>query len=305
MTAPLNPAWSHALSAYRSHLADERMLAPHTVRAYLADSTQLAAFCQAFGIADPDEVEPLVLRRHLAALVGGGAARATVARKTASARSLFALLARRGLVTDDPASLLGTPKGERRLPRVLRRDQVDALLAQGDPRTADGLRDRAVLELLYASGARISELVGLDVDTLDLSTGLARLLGKGSKERLVPVGEPACIAVERYLGEGRPLHAAAAQSPVGPALFLDRQGRRLPDRTARATVTAAGERAGVGHVTPHTLRHSYATHLLEGGADIRSVQELLGHAAAGTTQLYTHLSRDHVRSSYDHAHPRA
>lgn len=300
------PAWAHALDAYRSHLTDERMLASHTVRAYLADIVQLATFCAEFGIADPDEVEPLVLRRHLAALVGAGAARATVARKTASTRSFFALLARQGLVPTDPAALLGTPKGERRLPRVLRRDQVERLLLQPDPATADGLRDRAVLELLYASGARVSELVGLDVDALDLTTGIARLHGKGGKDRIVPVGEPACIAVERYLGAGRPVHAAGASHAAGTAaLLLDGRGRRLPDRTAREIVTTAGARAGVGHVTPHTLRHSYATHLLEGGADLRSVQELLGHAAATTTQLYTHLSREHVRSSYDHAHPRA
>lgn len=298
-------SWQGALEVYRSHLAHERMLAAHTVRAYLADAEQLAAFCLDFGIASPDEVEPLVLRRHLAALVASGAARASVARKSASIRSLFALLARRGLVRQDPAAQLGSPKGERRLPRVLRREQVEALLRQPEAATPDGLRDRAVLELLYASGARVSELVGLDADELDLATGIATLHGKGSKDRQVPVGEPACIAAERYLTEGRPVHAAAADGAVTPALLLDRRGRRLPDRAARSIVSAAGVRAGVGHITPHTLRHSYATHLLEGGADIRSVQELLGHAAAATTQLYTHISREHVRSSYDHAHPRA
>lgn len=298
------PRWLGALEAYRDHLAHERMLAVHTVRAYVADVEQLAAFCRSFGIADPSEVEPLVLRRHLAALVGAGAARASVARKTASIRSFFRLLARRGLVTADPAALLSTPKGTRRLPRVLRRDQVEQLLAVPDDTEPDGQRDRAVLELLYGSGARVSELLGLDVDALELTTGSARLHGKGAKERLVPLGEPACIAVERYLTDGRLVHVTA--SPAGtPALLLDRRGRRLPDRTARAIVEEAGRRAGIGHVTPHTLRHSYATHLLEGGADIRSVQELLGHADAATTQRYTHLSRDHVRSSYDNAHPRA
>lgn len=303
--APLPPAWQHALEAYASHLADERMLAAHTCRAYLADAAQLAAFCAGFGIDDPAEVEPLVLRRHLAALVGADYARASTARKAASTRSLFALLARRGLVPGDPAAALGTPRGERRLPRVLTTEQVDALLAACPSTGADGLRDRAVLELLYASGARVSELVGLDVEAFDLATGTARLHGKGSKDRLVPVGEPGCLAVERYLGDGRPEHAAAATGPVPPALLLDARGRRLHDRAARTIVEVAGERAGVGHVTPHTLRHSYATHLLRGGADLRSVQELLGHSSLATTQRYTHLTRDHVRTTYDHAHPRA
>jgi site-specific recombinase XerD len=300
----LPPAWAHALDVFAAHLGEERMLAAHTTRAYLADARQLAVFCAGFGIDDQDEVAPLVLRRHLAALAGEDYARASVARKAASVRSLFRLLARRGLVSGDPAAALGTPKGQRRLPRVLRRDQVDALLAVPDRATPDGQRDAAVLELLYASGARVSELVGLDVDALDLTTGTARLHGKGAKDRVVPLGEPACLAVERYLGDGRLVHAQAAEV-VPPAVLLDRRGRRLGDRAARTLVDRAAVAAGVGHATPHTLRHSYATHLLEGGADLRSVQELLGHAVLATTQLYTHVSRDHVRTSYDHAHPRA
>jgi site-specific recombinase XerD len=301
----LPPAWRHALAAYRSHLTEERMLAGHTSRAYLADAVQLAAFCASFGIDDPDEVEPLVLRRHLAALVGADYARASVARKAASTRSLFALLARHGLVGSDPAASLGTPKGERRLPRVLRLDQVEALLVAPQAGTPEGLRDRALLELLYASGARISELVGLDVDAMDLASATARLHGKGSKDRILPIGDPACDAVERYLADGRPVHAAGAGQAQQPALFLDRRGRRLHDRAARSAVERAGLEAGLGRVTPHTLRHSYATHLLQGGADLRSVQELLGHEALSTTQRYTHLTREHVRTSYDHAHPRA
>jgi site-specific recombinase XerD len=303
----LPPAWVHALDVYRSHLRDERMLAAHTVRSYLSDAVQLAGFCAGFGIDDPDEVEPLVLRRHLAQLGAQGYARASVARKAAAARSFFRLAHRRGLVTGDPAGDLGTPKGQRRLPKVLRRDQVDALLRAPDPTTPVGVRDRALLELLYASGARVAEVVGLELGSLELASGTVRLLGKGSKERVVPVGEPACIAVERYLDSGRPI--LAGRAPVGQprtsALLLNLRGRRLSDRDARTAVQRAGTAAGVGHVTPHTLRHSYATHLLEGGADLRSVQELLGHVATSTTQLYTHVSRDHVRMSYEHAHPRA
>lgn len=305
----LPPAWRHALDAYRSHLEEERMLAAHSTRAYLADAVQLAAFCASFGIDDPDEVEPLVLRRHLAALVGAGYARASVARKAASTRSLFALLTRRGLTASDPAAGLGTPKGERRLPRVLRPEQVAAMLAVPDPSTPEGLRDRALLELLYASGARISELIGLNLDALDLAAATARLHGKGSKDRVVPIGEAACLAVELYLRDGRPALAAGAGSAAGEratsALLLDRRGRRLHDRAARSIVERTATLAGLGHVTPHTLRHSYATHLLQGGADLRSVQELLGHQALSTTQRYTHLTREHVRRSYDNAHPRA
>jgi site-specific recombinase XerD len=300
-------AWRHALDAYRSHLAEERMLASHTIRSYLSDAAQLAAFCADFGIIDPDEVEPLVLRRHLAQLSSQGYARASVARKSAAARSFFRLLHRRGLVESDPARDLGTPKGHRRLPKVLRRDQIDALLGAPDTDSVVGLRDRALLEILYASGARIAEVVGLDLGSIELSVGTVRLLGKGAKERVVPIGEPACMAVERYLDRGRPELAARAPDgePRISALLLNLRGRRLSDRDARTAVERAAVAGGLGHVTPHTLRHSYATHLLEGGADLRSVQELLGHVATSTTQLYTHVSRDHVRMSYEHAHPRA
>jgi site-specific recombinase XerD len=303
----LPPAWLQAIEVYRSHLADERMLAAHTIRSYLSDVVQLAEFCTGFGIVDPDEVEPLVLRRHLAQLSRLGYARASVARKAAAARSFFRLARRRGLVAVDPAGDLGTPKGHRRLPKVLRPDQVQALLAAPDTSSPVGLRDRALLEVLYASGARVAEVVGLDLDAVELTRGTVRLWGKGSKERVVPLGEPACLAVERYLDGGRAALAARARAeqPQSSALLLNLRGCRLSDRAARSAVTRAATAAQLGHVTPHTLRHSYATHLLEGGADLRSVQELLGHVATATTQLYTHVSRDHVRMSYDHAHPRA
>jgi site-specific recombinase XerD len=278
------------------------MLAEHTVLAYARDARQLAGFCSDFGIDDPAEVEPLVLRRYLAALAQEGYARASIGRKAAAIRRLFALLARRALVPADPAQVLGTPKGERRLPRVLTVRQLAQLLDAPDTATPIGLRDRALLELLYASGARVSEAVGLDLDALDLAAATARLLGKGSKERLVPLGEPACLALERYLGEGRSLLLVA---PAEPAIFLNRSGHRRGQRDAREAVDAAARVAGLGHVTPHMLRHSYATHLLEGGADLRAVQELLGHVALSTTQIYTHVSRDHLRSTYEQAHPRA
>lgn len=300
----LPPAWAHAVAVYEVHLRDERMLADLTISAYLRDVRQLAGFCAGFAIDDPDEVEALVLRRWLGALAAESYARTSLARKTAAARTFFALLARRGLIGVDPALQLGTPKVGRRLPKALRRDQVTALLEAPDPTTPTGSRDRAVLELLYSSGARVSELAGLDVDAVELPSATVRLFGKGSKERIVPLGEPACQAVEQWLQQGREQFAAGTKSPP-PALFLSSRGQRLSAHELRAVVRRSAAAAGLGVVTPHTLRHSYATHLLEGGADLRSVQELLGHVALSTTQIYTHISRDHLRSSYDHAHPRA
>lgn len=299
----LPPAWAAALDVLGVHLRDERMLAGHTVAAYLRDARQLAGFCAAHGIAAPSEVEPLVLRRFLAALAEEGYARASLARKSAAVRGLFALLARRGLVLADPAAALGSPKGERRLPKVLTVAQVERLLAAPDASTPTGQRDRALLELLYASGARVSEAVGLDVDAVDLVGATVRLFGKGSKERLVPLGEPACLALERYLGHGRQAQLVAGHG--ASALLLNGRGARLGVRDAREAVERAARAAGLGKVTPHTLRHSYATHLLEGGADLRAVQELLGHVALSTTQIYTHVSREHLRSTYERAHPRA
>ena len=301
----LPPAWTNALDVFGVHITSERMLAGLTVNAYLSDVRQLAGFCADFGIDDPAEVEPLVLRRWLGALASESYARTSLARKTAAARTFFALLLRRELIAADPSLQLSTPKVGRRLPKALRRDQVEALLAVPDPATPKGARDRAALELLYASGARVSELAGLDVDAVDLAGGTVRLFGKGSKERIVPLGEPACVAVERWLSVGREVFATAASASPPPALLLSVRGSRITASELRTVVRNTAAAAGLGSVTPHTLRHSYATHLLEGGADLRSVQELLGHVALSTTQIYTAVSRDHLRSSYDHAHPRA
>lgn len=299
----LPPAWGEAVEIFELHLRDERGLAPATVAAYLRDARQLAGFCAGFGIDDPGEIEPLVLRRHLAALTVEGYSRRSLARKSSALRGLCRLLARRGLVNRDPSALLATPKGSAHLPRVLRRDQVDRLLTAQDQGTPEGLRDAALIELLYASGARVAEAVGLDIDALDLAGRLVRLQGKGDRERIVPLGEPACRELDRWISQGRPA-LARPTTPIG-ALLLGNRGGRLSVRAAYAIVARAGVAAGVGHLTPHTLRHSYATHLLEGGADLRSVQELLGHAALSTTQIYTHVTGEHLRGSYDRAHPRA
>lgn len=299
----LPPAWGEAVEVFERYLRDGRGLAAATVRAYLRDARQLAGFCAGFGIDRPSEIEPLVLRRHLAALTAEGCSRRSLARKAAALRGLFRLLARRGLIDRDPSALLATPKGSAYLPKVLRRDQIDRLLVAQDQGTPEGVRDAALIELLYGSGARVAEAVGLDIAALDLMGRLVRLQGKGNRERIVPLGEPACRAVDRWLSRSRP----ALVRPTTPpgALFLGSRGGRLSARAAYAIVARAGIAAGVGHLSPHTLRHSYATHLLEGGADLRSVQELLGHAALSTTQLYTHVTREHLRGSYDNAHPRA
>lgn len=284
----------------RSHLADERGLSAHTVAAYERDARQLAGFCAAFAIDDPDELTPLVVRRFLAELGRRGYARASLARKAASVRALFGLLSQRGLVATDPTAGLATSRSGRSLPRVLRVDEVERLLAVPDSSPV-GLRDRALLEFLYASGARVSELVGLDDAAVDLDAGSALLFGKGSKERLVPLGEPVRAALARWLTQGRPSLVGGSTTVV----FCAADGRRMDPRTVRRVVERCATVAGLPKVTPHTLRHSYATHLLEGGADLRSVQELLGHAALATTQIYTHVSREQLRSAYEHAHPRA
>lgn len=296
------PAWRAAIVAFEDHLVLQRDASPHTVAAYVRDVADLATFCTDLAIVDPDEVELLVLRRYLADLGERGLARATVARRASTVRTFFRFLARDGRVTRDPAQLLGTPKQGRTLPRVLRPEQVAAVLLAPDPATPTGLRDRALLELLYATGARVSEACGLDLAAVDVPQGLVRLYGKGRKERIVPLGEPSLDALAAYLERARATFCGGVASD---ALFLNGRGDRLGTRDARSVVERAGRAAGVGHVTPHTLRHSYATHLLEGGADLRAVQELLGHASLATTQRYTHLSRGQLVEIHATAHPRA
>lgn len=302
----LPPPWRRALRAFESALAHEQGLRPRSVDAYVRDATQLATWCDGFGIVDPDEVAPLVLRRFLAELRERGLVAASLQRKAAALRSFFSVLRRKGLVEDDPAAGLATPKRGKPLPRALRRDQVDALLTLPDDGSPSALRDRALLELLYASGARISEAVGLDWVDIDLDGGLARLDGKGGKERVVPLGDPAVDALGRWAREGWGDLAGRAHVPrPADAVLLGDRGGRLGPAQAYRIVRRAGIAAGMPSVSPHTLRHCYATHLLEGGADLRTVQELLGHVALSTTQTYTHVTREHLRSTYESAHPRA
>jgi site-specific recombinase XerD len=315
------------LEAFVAHLRDERGLSGHTVAAYRRDMTQFLQFAGRAGVTDPAQVEPLLLRRFLALQRTRGLAAASIARKAAALRSGFRFLARRRLVPDDPAAGLGVPRGPKRLPVVLKPRQVDRLLAGPDPVDPIGLRDRAILELLYATGIRVGELCGLRLGDVDLAADTVLVLGKGGKQRVVPFGEPARVALLDYLVKGRDAmlpgpdqpRPASAQARTGAApapgpdgtgdreaLFFNRRRRPMTQRDVRGMLEryrlAAGAPAGT---SPHTLRHSYATHLLEGGADLRAVQELLGHVALTTTQTYTHVSNERLRRVYEQAHPRA
>lgn len=311
--AALTSAWREAVALLVDHVSGELGRRDNTVAAYRRDAEDVARTCSGWGIDRPSQVDALVLRRYLARLHADGYARSTAARRTSTLRIWFALLARRGVTSVDPAAGLATPKQGRHLPRVLRVDQVTALLEAADGTEPIELRDRALLELLYASGARIGEVCPLAMDAVDLAQQLVRLEGKGGKQRIVPIGDEAVNALRRYLAVGRPQllaeggsgSGAASHLAVSDVVFVTARGASLGVRTAREVVARAARRAGLGHVTPHTLRHSVATHLLERGADLRQVQELLGHASLATTQRYTHLSRGQLREIHTAAHPRA
>ena len=278
----------------------------HTRRAYLGDLRSLFAFLDGRGIG-LDGLSLPILRTWLAAAAGAGAARTTLARRTSAVKAFTAWAMRRGLLTTDPAARLQVPKAHRALPAVLRQDQaLDAMAAaksgaeQGDPLA---LRDRLIVEMLYATGIRVSELCGLHIDDVDTRHRLVRVLGKGNKQRTAPFGAPAAEALQAWLTDGRP---ALVTAESGPALLLGARGRRLDVRQARTVVhqTVAAV-VGAPDMGPHGLRHSAATHLLEGGADLRVVQELLGHSSLATTQLYTHVAVSRLRAVHDQAHPRA
>ncbi len=302
------PAPAEILDAYAEHLALERGRSEHTRRAYLTDLRSLFTFLdeRAPG-AGLDALSLPVLRSWLAAQSAAGAARTTLARRTSAVKTFTAWAVRRGLLAADPAARLQLPKALRTLPSVLRADQASAAMEaaglgaeQGDPLA---LRDRLIVEMLYATGIRVSELCGLDLDDVDAGRRLLRVLGKGNKERTVPFGRPAAAALSAWLADGRPALVAAAS---GAALLLGPRGRRLDPRQARTVVhqtVAAVD--GAPDIGPHGLRHSAATHLLEGGADLRVVQELLGHTSLATTQLYTHVTVARLRAVHDQAHPRA
>ncbi|MGH3094942.1 MAG: tyrosine recombinase XerC [Streptosporangiales bacterium] len=295
-----------ALAEFERHLRAERGLSPHTVRAYAGDALDLVRYAVAQGAQRLSDIDLRLLRRWLAGMGASGHARSTLSRRAAAARVFTAYAARRGWVGADAGAALVAPKAHRGLPGVLGVDEVTAVLeavAAADNGTPVGMRDRAVLELLYATGIRVSELTGLDVDDVDQGRRVVRVVGKGDKERTVPVTVPAADAVERWCRDGR---ATLVTSRSGPALFLGVRGGRIDPRTVRRMVHARLRSvAGVPDVGPHGFRHTAATHLLDGGADLRSVQELLGHATLATTQIYTHVTVERLRRTYDQAHPRA
>jgi site-specific recombinase XerD len=291
--------WSEALIAYDRDLR-ARGAAERTRKAYGVD---LGQFVEWAGEREPGDIRHRDVRRFAAGLSADGAAPATVARKLAAVRGLFDFLVRTERVGQNPADLVSSPKREEKLPRVLTVEQVRELLERIPARTPLELRDRAMLELAYSCGLRCEEIVSLDIDALDYETEQLRVLGKGSKERMLPVGEPARRAVERYAERGR--HALSAD-PREQALFLSKSGRRLSnsDVTRRLGLWVR-EAALAAGVSPHSLRHSFATHLLEGGADLRTIQELLGHASISTTQVYTRVDAARLRDAYAATHPRA
>jgi integrase/recombinase XerC len=295
------------LADYERHLASERNLAPHTVRAYLTDLRALAEHAARMGVEGPRHLDVRALRSYLAGLQTRGRARTTLARRAAAVRVFTRWLATTGRAETDCGAMLASPKQHRTLPATLSHDEIRRLLDAATRDAADagpqGLRDVAVLELLYATGIRVGELVGLDVDDVDRERNVVRVLGKGSKQRSVPFGAPAARAIDDWLRRGRP---ALSVPSSGPALLLGSRGGRLDQRAVRRLVHARLATVdGAPGLGPHGLRHTAATHLLEGGADLRSVQELLGHASLATTQLYTHVTSDRLRRAYQLAHPRA
>jgi integrase/recombinase XerD len=297
------------VEAFLHHLAVERGSAANTLRSYALDLDRYLAHLAASGVADLGQVREVHVTAFVVALRTPAPDRpalaaSSTARALAAVRGLHRFAARDGLVVDDVARDVTPPAQPRRLPRTLSIDEVDQLLAGRPGDDPAALRDRALLELLYSTGARISEAVGLDVDDLDERARTALLRGKGGKDRLVPVGRPALAAVEAYRVRGRPVLAAKGRGSA--ALLLNARGARLSRQSAFHVLRAAAETAGVSReVSPHTLRHCFATHLLAGGADVRVVQELLGHASVTTTQLYTHVTVDDLREVYATSHPRA
>ncbi|NMO52539.1 tyrosine recombinase XerC [Actinoplanes sp. TBRC 11911] len=298
----LPPAMREAADEFGHHLAQVANRSEHTVRAYLGDVISMLDFAAAAGCASPQDLDIGVLRGWLAARMRQGAARTSQARRAAAARTFTAWAFRGGLAAADAGAQLASPRAHRDLPTVLRADQAGELMEHDERRDPEGLRDRAVLEMLYATGVRVSELCGLDRADVDEARRVVRVFGKGAKERAVPYGVPAQRALDDWLRHGR---HALANDASRDALFLGVKGGRLQQTVVRRIVDAAARAAGLPHTSPHDLRHSAATHLLDGGADLRAVQDLLGHASLSSTQIYTHVSTERLRAAFKQAHPRA
>lgn len=286
-----------AIGAFLEYLAVERGASAHTIRGYAGDLREFSAFLRRAGDLGPAAVDTRSVRAYLASLHQRGLAKSSIGRQLASVRSCLRFLARRGVIEQNPARLVRSPRPPRRLPSFLPKDESKQLLDRVPGPSASGRRDHALLELLYATGIRVAECCGLDGTDVDRSHGTVRVLGKGDKERVVPVGEVALEAIDAYL--------AARGRPDGP-LFTNARGGRLTTRSAQRIVGRQARLSGTSRrVTPHTLRHTFATHMLGEGADLRLIQELLGHRRLSTTQRYTHVSPEHLMKVYDAAHPRA
>jgi integrase/recombinase XerD len=293
---------SAAVDRFLAYLRTERNVSPNTVRAYSSDLARYLEWAERTA-ADPLGADPRILRRYLAELDRAKYSRRTIARRLSAVRSLFAYLNREGVLTTDPAAVIATPRLDARLPRLVPTDVLTALLDAPDAGTPRGLRDRAILELLYATGARVSELVGIDLADVERSSGQVRVTGKGDKERILPLHREALARIEAYLRSARPELKPKADEQ---ALFLNRNGTRLTDGGVRRLLAGHLRTLGIASgVTPHTMRHTFATHLLEAGADLRTVQDLLGHVALSTTQIYTHLGVQRLQRVHKDAHPRA
>lgn len=295
------PTLEFHIKQFSTYLHTERDVSKHTLAAYRSDLNQLLAFIiKEKGESFPvEEIDHLLLRRYLAGL-SKKAQKSSIGRKLAAIRSFLRFLVRRGIISENPAELISTPKKEQQLPFHLDIDQATTLMEAPGYEQKYALRDRAILELLYSSGLRVSELTGLNIGELDLVSGMVRVNGKGGKERIVPVGRRAVDAVNKYLIE------RGAVTEFRAPLFLNSCGTRINRRTvARVIKKYVTELIAFKEISPHTLRHTFATHLLEGGADLRVIQELLGHASLSTTQKYTHVSLDHLMAVYDNAHPKA
>jgi integrase/recombinase XerD len=298
-----------SVDSFLNYMTVERGVSPNTLAAYRNDLYQLLEYLRtdngfSGNGAGWEHVSDQVLSSYMLKLHDLGYSDTTRARKVASARSLFGFLADEGIVTTDPTKNLSSPRIGRSLPEALSVDDVGKLLmAASNGDRPEGKRDLAMLELIYATGMRVSELMALEIDDIDLVQGSARCLGKGSKERVIPIHRKAADAVQRYLEQARPIFANGRS---GTAVFLNQRGERLTRQGFWLILKGHAKQAGInGKITPHTLRHSFATHLLRGGAPLRHVQELLGHSSITTTQVYTHLTSEHVRSEYEKAHPRA
>lgn len=308
---PLSPPWEHALDLFSADLR-RRAVSPNTIHAYSSDCRQLALWAEAQGLT-PADVDMRLLRRYVASISAGGQAPSTVARKLAAIRALFRVELEQGERAENPADLVAAPKRPRTLPHVLKPSDVATLLDRIPATTPLEQRDRALFELAYSSGLRAEELVNVEVGSVDFDGEAIRIEGKGGKTRLVPVGEHALAAISRYLERARPAlrtEAPHAANPDGEPLFLSKSGRRLSTSDVRRRLRSWSRAAqaaapALAEAHPHALRHSFATHLLDGGADLRAIQELLGHATISTTQVYTRVESVRLRSAYARAHPRA